>query len=291
MKPDSVGVYVDRSRQLRVLDPLGRQMLISCGCALFNARVAFAAAGLGVSVERFPDSASPDLLARLVADPQTEVDPRLAELDPAIDVRRTNRRRFDDRAVPAHLVQAIADAAAAEGSELVVVTRPEHRAALARLSQLADGIENANPAYRAELRTWTTEDPERDDGVPAYAVPRVLGNAEDDLPIRDFDTHAAGSLPTQTRSSLNQCLVLLGAGEDNPLAWLRAGEALERMLLVIARMGFTASPLTQVVELPRTNAALRDELGLLMHPYVLLRVGRAPATPATRRRYLVDMVH
>jgi hypothetical protein len=27
-----------------------------------------------------------------------------------------------------------------------------------------------------------------------------------------------------------------------------------------------------------------------MHPYVLLRVGRAPATPATRRRYLVDVL-
>ena len=41
-------------RQLRALDPTGRQMVISCGCALFNARVGLAADRV-VQVDRLPD--------------------------------------------------------------------------------------------------------------------------------------------------------------------------------------------------------------------------------------------
>jgi hypothetical protein len=39
-----------------------------------------------------------------------------------------------------------------------------------------------------------------------------------------------------------------------------------------------------VVEVAATRDQLRDRLGLHMYPMVLLRVGRAPLTPATRRR-------
>ena len=168
--------------------------------------------------------------------------------------------------------------------------RPQDRLATARLSQQADQIENADPAYRAQLRAWTTDDPRCEDGVPAYAVSHVDAGAEDDVPIRDFDTRGVGWLPTRTRSSLNQCLLLFGALQDNPMAWLRAGEALERMLLEIAAGGYAASPFTQVIEVARTNEQLRRELRLRMHPYVLLRVGRAQATLATRRRRLVDVL-
>ena len=45
LSPDALEIHADRSRQLRVLDPRGRQMTLSCGCALFNARASLAAAG------------------------------------------------------------------------------------------------------------------------------------------------------------------------------------------------------------------------------------------------------
>ena len=61
----SLEVHADWSRRLRVLDPRGRQLLISCGCAVFNARVALAAAGYDATVERWPDPAQPNLVARL----------------------------------------------------------------------------------------------------------------------------------------------------------------------------------------------------------------------------------
>jgi hypothetical protein len=214
----------------------------------------------------------------------------IARLDAAIDVRRTNRRQFASDHVPAGLVQAFLAQGRAEGAEVDSVERPEDRVAVAMLAQRADAIENADPAYRAELRAWTSDDPGRDDGVPAFAVPHVDGAAHDDVPVRDFDARGTGGLPSATHSSLEQTLLLIGSLEDSRLAWLRTGEALERVLLEIATHGYTAGFLTQAIEVTRTNVQLRQELRLRMHPHVLLRVGLAEATPPTRRRRLVDVL-
>jgi len=289
IRGNELDIYADWTRKLRVLDPTGRQLLISCGCALFNARVALAAAGYRTRVERFPDPLDRDLVARIVAEgPGGALPP--GEYDPVIELRQTNRRRFADEPVPGDVVDALLVAARAEGAELFPITRLEDRVTAASLSQQADREQNADPAYRAELRAWTTGDSARRDGVPALTVPHVDGSANDDLPIRDFDTRGDGWLPVETRSSVEQCLLLLGTATDDPTAWLRSGEALEHVLLEVTRRGYAASPLTQVVEIPRTRSALRSELQLYLVPHVLLRVGRAQKTPASRRRRLVDVL-
>jgi hypothetical protein len=286
-----LSLYADRRRQLGVLDPTGRQLTISCGCALLNARVAIAAEGMGARVERLPYPTQPDLLARIsltgAPEPQAGT---FATLDHVLELRQTNRRNFSDDAVPAEVLAALEHAARNEGGNLFAVRREEHRLAVARLSQKADAIENLNPAYRAELRAWTSDDPRRLDGVQALAVPHVNGDADDEVPIRDFDTHGMGWLPSHTASSHTQCLVLVCTDGDHPADWLRAGEALERVLLEVTRHGFVASPLTQVTEVPSARSELRHELGLTGYPHVLLRIGRAPLTPATQRRTIVDVL-
>src|SRR5690242_4716936 len=45
LREDSVEVYADRSRALRVVDPDGRELAISCGAALFHLRLAMRALG------------------------------------------------------------------------------------------------------------------------------------------------------------------------------------------------------------------------------------------------------
>ena len=291
LRHDELDIYADRSRQLGVLDPTGRQLIISCGCALFNARVSLTADDVAVTIRRFPDESRSDLLATLTyaAGEPTE-SAALARLERVIQERQTNRRRFSDDEVPAAVLDELEAAAAAESAQLFVIRDPDQRMTVASLSQHADAIENLNPAYRAELRAWTSEDPARRDGVPPVAVPHVDGTSGDEVPIRDFDSHGHGYLPADTRSSRNQCLVLLCTGGDRPADWLRAGEALERVLLEVARLGYAASPLTQITEVPSARTQLRNELGLQGYPHVLLRIGRAAATPGSRRRRLVDVI-
>jgi nitroreductase len=291
LRRGTLDLYADHDRQLRVLDPTGRQLTISCGCALFNARVAIAAGGMGADIVRFPDPADPNLLARVSTREIADADAGLlAILDAQVELRQTNRRRFADEEVPTEVLDALEGIAASEGCELLVVRRPEHRLGIAVLSQRADAMEHADPAYRAELRAWTTQDPRRADGVQAMSVAHAGAGSHDDIPLRDFDTHGMGALPVETHSSISQCLVLLGTAGDRPADWLRAGEALERILLEVTRRGYVAGPLTQIVEMPFARAEMRQTLGLTMNPHVLLRVGRSPSTPASRRRRLVDVL-
>lgn len=291
---DALEVYADATRELGVLDPAGRQMVISCGCALFNARVSLHAAGYRPIVERYVGEPPSALLARVKVDPaavgESGGDASIGVLDAAIESRHTNRRPFTEEPVSADMVDIAVAAATAEGGDLMPITRWEDRLALAMLHQQVDERQNADPAYRAELRTWTGDQAGRVDGVAAVSVPHADSDVHDDLPIRRFDSRGAGSLPAETESSRNQCLMLLGTDEDGPAAWLRAGEALERVLLELTRHGYAASPLTQAIEEPYSREMVRRELSLTMHPHVLLRVGRAASTPATRRRRLVDVL-
>lgn len=281
-------IYADRTRQLDVLDPTSRQLLISCGCAIMNARTSLAGDGCATETWRSPNPIIGDLLASITA-VEGSADPELAALDAVIELRQTNRRQFADEQVPDEVLETLESAASAEGASLFVVRGADQRVSVAKLSQWSDDIENLNPAYRAELRAWTSDDPNRRDGVHSITVPHVNG-LRDEVPIRDFDTHGTGWLPADTRSTRHQTLALLCTKGDSAGEWLRAGEALERVLLEITRHGYSASPLTQVTEVPAARVQLRDKLWLVGYPHVLVRIGRAPTAPTSRRRRLVDVL-
>ncbi|SNS10865.1 hypothetical protein SAMN04488107_1407 [Geodermatophilus saharensis] len=283
LHPDRLELSADRTRRLTVLDPAGRALTQSLGAALLNARVALAAAGSAVRVDRLPDPADPELVA--VLRPVDGLpDAALATLAPAVRRRRTNRRRYGPGRVPDEVLRVLVAAAAAEDTVLVPVIRDDHVHLLARLTQQADRIQNADPAYRAELRRWTNREPGTGDGVPTSAVPHVDGRHHDQLPVRDFDTAGAGQLPADTTSDTTQTLVLLATHTDDPLAWLRCGEALERVLLELTTRGWVAGPLTQAIEVPVTRTQLRSALTWDAHPQSVLRIGHAPATSPTPRR-------
>ena len=170
-------LYSDPSRAVPVIDPEGRQRTISCGAALYGARIALSGAAAATELEILPDATrEPELMARLTVTGLTEpADLEARRLDAAARSRRSNRRRFGDEHVPPDVVDRLQHAAQAEGALLQPVTDPDDRLRLAPLLQHADAEQSADPAYRTELRAWTSDDPSRLDGVPAEAVPHVIG--------------------------------------------------------------------------------------------------------------------
>jgi len=283
-------VYRDPSRQLRVIDPAGRQLMISCGCAVFNARAALAAAGFEAELTEFPDPRRPDLVAALDIDGRSHGWLPLGALDGVIDRRRSNRRPYFADPVPPEVSQQLVQAAAAEQARLIELISPDDRVLVSRLTREATDEQLLDPGYRAEIRAWTTDDPRRSDGVQAMTVPRVTSDSSDELPIRDFDSVGMGWLPARTHSAPGQCLFLLSTERDDEPAWLRAGQALERVWLEATRLGYAVSLFTQAVEAPDYRRRLRSVLSLTGWPHVLLRVGHAPATPASRRRDLAQLM-
>jgi hypothetical protein len=255
--PGRLDLFADVSRAVPVVDPDGRQLALSCGAALLGARLSLSAAGFGVRVELLPDeSTHPDLLATLVLDDAVGCDQSAHRLDLAARSRRSNRREFAEVQLRSEVVDALHDAAHLEGASLQFVTDLDDRLAVAMLAQRAADVQTEDPAYRAELRAWTTDDPHRTDGVPAVAVPHVASRPEesrDEVPIRAFDTTSSGQLPSETRSSLHQTLFVIATVTDHRRDWLLAGQALYRVLLELTDAGYVASIFSQVCEVPATR--------------------------------------
>jgi nitroreductase len=285
VRPDALELWAETDRQLRALDPTGRQLVISCGCALFNARVGLASDRV-IQVDRLPDAANPDLLARLTLFDEVPPWTPLVRLDPMIERRHTNRRDFLDEDVPADVIYELITAAEQEEAALVQIVEPERKIIAAQLSGEAEATQNADDRYRAELEAWTATDLHRTDGVPVYAIPHGTRGSEPEPLTRNFDVAGRGWLPTLKQSSLNHCLMVLGTAESTRAAWLRAGEALQRIWLEATRLDFVVSLASQVAEVPSARERLRKELGLEFHPLLLMRIGRAAPTPASKRRDL-----
>lgn len=281
-----IDIFADRSRNLPVVDPNGRQLLISCGGAVFYARLAVRAAGYAVHTVLTPDPANSDHLARLTVGQPTPPTPDERALVAAIPHRHTNRSPFSDRAVPTPLIADLESRASAEGAWLRLIEQSGDQMATVVLLAHADEAQRMDPAYRAELESWLRFDASSTDGVPATAVPHVESGEErrSAFTLRDFDLHGEGALPIHGQQVERPVVVLLGTDGDGPADWLRAGQALVHILLRATVDGVSASPLNQVIDIPALRAQLRAQLHLLGYPQMLLRMGYGGEAEATGRR-------
>lgn len=285
----SLELYADTSRQLPVLDPTGRQLHLSCGAALYQARVTARALGLDAAVELLPDSQQSTLLARLLL--SQGAPPTVAEVATATAIlhRHTFRGTFGAIAVPAELVAALRASAEAEGAVLDEVDRREDLLELAVLLSHADASEEQDDAYRQELQTWLRAGPDAVDGLPHGATAQSAPGST--LRQRDFlldhPTETNGSAPTADRPVV---LVLTTEGDD-ALAWLRDGQALAAVLLAAADADVQAQPLGQLTDSPAYRSQLRALLNLVGIPQLVLRMGSSTTAHAlTPRRDVTDVL-
>ena len=102
--PRGLELIADPSRILPGIDPAGREMLVSCGAALFGLRLAVRQAGYRPLVSLLPDPARPTLLACVqlgAAAPMTRGERRLLA---AVPHRHTHRGAFDPGPVAVSLL-------------------------------------------------------------------------------------------------------------------------------------------------------------------------------------------
>lgn len=269
-----IDLYADRRQALPINDPRGRELVISCGAALFALRVAAAHAGTGAVVTPFP-SDDPDHLAtvQLVGEPGDE-----SALYDAIAARHTHHGPFLRTSVPPMVLAALRAAAQAEGACLHVMDALQ-RDSVAGLVAEADRVLWCDRGWRRELARWFRIR-RSGDGLPvslAALVPTRFVVAHLDLGRRlgAADARLVEEAPA---------VVVLATHEDDPADWLRAGQALERVLLVATRAGLSAAFENQPCE---ASPAMRARLAAVLHghvPQMVARLGPTePARPTPRR--------
>jgi nitroreductase len=290
---DELLLIADRSRQLKVIDPDDRELIISCGAALFNLRVAFAHFGVPIVITPFPRSSDPDLVARIQLLAHGPSASELGELIGAIPQRATNRYAFAEAECPGELLAGIKAAAEAEGAQASLATSAATRREVAGLIAQADRRQFADAAFRRELARWV-QPSRRDDGMPAYSQGiEVLADAATPIvamAIRTFDIGKGVAASHEQLARGSPLLVALSTSTDDNEAWLACGQALERVLLVVAKAGYAASYLNQPIEVAELRVRLAELMATAGSPQLLLRIGRGPIVPHSPRRPLADVL-
>ncbi|MFI1398678.1 Acg family FMN-binding oxidoreductase [Streptomyces sp. NPDC020681] len=284
-------VRADRARAMPKADPDNRALHLGCGAALFNLRVAAAHAGREPLATLLPDPADPWLLAEVDLGRPARPDDSLAVLHPAIRRRHTSRFPFTDEEIPAEILDGLRSAAILEGGRLYV---PDewHVQSVLNLIHDAEGREALDPGRGEETARWTgtgaEEDATRVEGIPAHA----FGPRQHDVtaPVRDF----AGRRPIPGRGSATfekrPRIALLGTATDRPADWLRAGQAMERVLLQATLDGLVTSLTSHALEWPELRWAVRDPESAMSHVQMVIRLGYGPTGPATPRRPVSDVL-
>lgn len=281
----AIDLYADRRKVLPINDPDDRELLISCGCALMNLRIAAAVMGLDARTNLLPAPDKADWLAHISFARKSSASFEEAMLAAFIEQRRTYRKRFSPREVGATVLNQLIEAAKCEGVWLRPLASEASRLNAASLVAEGDAAQWANSSWRSELAAWM-HPRRRGDGltVPALAAPFAR------FVVCTFNLGSGIGAKDRELAETSPLLVVLGTLGDQRRDWLLAGQALEHVLLVACRHGLQASYLNQPIQV----ASLRPKLQKLVgdgFPQILMSLGYpVDDVPSTPRRDVAGVI-
>ncbi|QRP42918.1 hypothetical protein [Amycolatopsis sp. FDAARGOS 1241] len=280
-----IEVWLDRNRVLTVADPAAREARLSCGAAVYNLVLMLRVNGFSAAARVLPDPAECDLLAVIRIDGDcgsSASDRRLAE---AIFRRHTNRRPFSARPVSGPARSRLQSAALAAGGLLVFLDGSDRYAKVTTLVRRAEAVQAADAAFRTESAHWTGRAPESPDGVPtvAFGPPPEMPTV---LPLRS--SHENSALPSRPFEQDPSLAVVL-TRDHGPAADVRAGLALQRVLLAATADGLATSCVSQAFETPGTRGPLLELFRGVGQPHTLVRIGHGLPVRTTSRRPVAEV--
>lgn len=285
---DHLSLRADRDRQLRVADPDGHSLLISCGAALNLTELGLRALGWTVETRRLPDRGDPDLLAEFRISGPLQPAAREVELVAAARRRQSDRRPFQKQEVPPEAVEQLRGAADGPGAHADFPLRGEQRIDLAVAVSWADRTQSDDADYIAEMKRWVHDRDVHTDGIPAAAIAHVpSGQARHtDVPLRDFEVGVSGRLLIDQDVDEHPLIAVVLTKSDSAVEQLQAGEAMMRLMLEAELLGLATCPLSQAVDLVAFRSRVRTLMGWQGIPQMMLRLGyptsgdlRAARTP------------
>ena len=262
-------------------------MMISCGAAVFTARLALRFPGFLPETSLLPDPGRPALVARIGWRDEAPASEYERQLYGQVAARRTHRGGFGPDPLPPDLLAALREGAERDGVLLRVLAGDRRRAALAAVVDAAGQVLRLDGPRAGELARWAPPpgSPRRD-GVPPAGYPAREDRTEPYFPARDFAGGRGWGLqppgPAPERSAGEAAL--LSTAVDAPDDWVNAGQALQRLLLTASLSGAAVALHSQPLEFPQLREFIRAELAGRGHPQMVLRIGTTGQRPLGVRR-------
>ena len=304
---DRIDLYADTGRSIGAMDPLGREMYLSLGCALENLVLAARANGYAATVGLLPDTADPTHVARVDLAPGPV---EASDLFAAIPSRHTNRASYrTDQAVAVALLDEMAGLADAPEASLGWLSTADAKSRFGQLTIDATSAIIADPEQARDDFAWYRQDwadiQRRRDGITMDAgglgeVARVLVRLMPPSDQASMDkgwVDATRDRQVPTASAFG--LVTVRDATDQAQRLL-AGRLIQRVHLFATTKGLALQPLNQTFERADReagrglDAAFGRGLDQLTpqgwHGVTAFRVGYPTAAPALSPRRPVEAV-
>ncbi len=288
-----------RALHLKVTDKRAREMIISCGAALFNLVLAIRVTGHDPVIDVVKGQDVADLILGQKRDPVLLATVNIGinrhrattvmeqHLYDAIQLRQTVREPFRPPKLEMTLVTELEQAGRMGPVNARLLHRWEQRDFVNRAIEVNRQLQK-NKRYVDEVREWTGRNAVGGRGVPEEAF-GPLPEDEDQSPIRDLGL-AWGPRKHARFEEKNARLIVLTTESDTTADWMYVGQALQKLLLMATHFGVQASFMTQPFEeRDRRPEDRRDQLWPWPRPWhIVIRLGHTPErheTPHANLRF------
>jgi hypothetical protein len=220
----------------------------------------------------------------------------------AFDARRTNRRPYDNRAVPSGDLEAVARLAGEAGHTFAASTDPAVVADIIRVNQETLFDDLRNDAVHHEIMTWLrfsdAQARSTGDGLSADAMlmpGRLLRFAMGHRGLWEAPVIGRVIKGVYLRTMRGVAQVAWFEGPfAGPSDYVEAGRLFMRSWLELTRVGVSLHPLGTVITNPRSHARFAEAAGVAEEDgrmaWMLVRLGYAKEPPVAYRRPLEEMI-
>jgi len=289
-----IDIYTDRNFVLPISDVVGRQAVISLGCAIEN--MAIGASYLtGIpnietlyqkkkSVLPFINQRDKSeryvLMARFYYITKTSPLP-IEHLYKAIFSRKVMRAEFNPQLrLPPVTIRKLEAATDGKKTRLHIITDPVRKFSISEFQGQADGFVINSPRFSRELGKWLLQnDTDSPLGMPgigfglmddeAIRIHRGLSGESSLQPEDNLKFALAGKFGIE-KSPFIGCITI---PKDEVSYWIEAGRSFEHMFLIMESQGISVAIHAGIVEVPLVNRLFGVLLGTLRKPAVLFRAG------------------
>jgi hypothetical protein len=223
-----------------------------------------------------PDPGQPGRVADVTVGPSHVASAEERRMYRQIRRRRCHQGGFRPGGLPIGLLQTLRGQAYAEGVSLRVIADPRVRTALGALTEAAEQMQWQDPAYApASWASTFAGGPARpDEGRSGTVLTEPVRTQDRSGPVGNEATGIVALLVTE---------------EDGRADWLRAGQALQRILLCAAEQDVSAAFHLEALEVPELREFIRLRFCDGAHPQMIMRLGIVPLQSPGARPSVTDL--
>jgi hypothetical protein len=261
-------IFIDSSRLLPVVDPNGRESLISAGAFIENMRQALSAYGFEYELN-------------IIEEINIKENPLIAEIrifgkeDIAVNyeiLSNMQKRHTDKSKYLNKLLENNAIGTLNSGENILIFQNGDDDFEFIKeITLLANEIQSLSPEAREELANWLRfsdeEAIETADGLPAEqlglsGIIKALYYATTDREKAKTEKFGKTSL-NLAKNQLNNCMAfLVVTGEDTSKGYIETGMRMESLWLKAVELNISVHPMSQALEENETNEQIRNKYNI-----------------------------